>query len=530
MGDEEAPELTPLQKEYRKKKMANPAIYGNPVWDKEWSLSGLDLTEEELFKFKEVYSMADIEHIGYLGRRQFSDLLSIMNIEVDDDLLDKMFIEMDENGDGQIEFDEYISAMVNNIGKEQLDSVASLEMGSMGTRKWERGEIAWAANSGMMVITANLILAGFIYFQFVLVPLITSYFLVFLVAPVMDVFEFRPMSCGQKNQFCDLTEPDPDADPNEDPDARRYKSEFRRSVKGKPQGGLYDCFTTCKLPHGMTILMTLVVVFGGMFALGTLIWGEVSVLLADEEFVQELADFVDSIYDSLNASGVKIFRETTEGYTSDEISGIVGAFGGFFNSAALIFLLWVYLLAEKTDRRMFGDTNQILVEIENQVTNYIALKTVLSFVTGIVVGTILLIIGVKLAVMFGLLSFVLNYIPNVGSMIAMFLPMPLVIVDKGLSTGEKIAAFVGPGAVQGYVGNALEPMVFGKSLNMTPLSILMALVLWSSLWGLMGAILSVPMLGIQKICFSHANHPMAKYFITLIREDPTVDENAEASK
>merc|ERR1712028_38159 len=217
-----------------------------------------------------------------------------------------------------------------------------------------------------------------------------------------------------------------------------------------------------------------------------LIWGEVSVLLADEEFVQELADFVDSIYDSLNASGVKIFRETTEGYTSDEISGIVGAFGGFFNSAALIFLLWVYLLAEKTDRRMFGDTNQILVEIENQVTNYIALKTVLSFVT--------------------------------------------VIVDKGLSTGEKIAAFVGPGAVQGYVGNALEPMVFGKSLNMTPLSILMALVLWSSLWGRMGAILSVPMLGIQKICFSHANHPMAKYFITLIREDPTVDENAEASK
>merc|ERR1712195_217153 len=111
------------------------------------------------------------------------------------------------------------------------------------------------------------------------------------------------------------------------------------------------------------------------------------------------------------------FRETTEGYTSDEISGIVGAFGGFFNSVALIFLLWVYLLAEKTDRRMFGDTNQILVEIENQVTNYIALKTVLSFVTGIVVGTILLIIGVKLAVMFGLLSLVLNYIPNVGSMI-----------------------------------------------------------------------------------------------------------------
>ena len=108
MGDDEpAPELTDLQKEYRKKRMANPAIYANPIWDKEWDLSGLneELTEEELFKFKEVYSMADIEHIGYLGRRQFTDLLSILNIDVDDDTLEKMFMQMDENGDGQIEFD-----------------------------------------------------------------------------------------------------------------------------------------------------------------------------------------------------------------------------------------------------------------------------------------------------------------------------------------------------------------------------------------------------------------------------------------
>merc|ERR1712086_370269 len=262
---------------------------------------------------------------------------------------------------------------------------------------------------------------------------------------------------------------------------------------------------------------------------GMLIWGEVSVLLADEEFVQELTDFVDDIYDSLNASGLKILRETTDGYTSDEISGIVGAFGGFFNSAALIFLLWVYLLAEKTDRRMFGDSNQILVEIENQVTNYIALKTVLSFVTGIVVGTILLIIGVKLAVMFGLLSFVLNYIPNVGSMIAMFLPMPIVLVDDNLATWQKVLSFVGPGAVQGYVGNALEPVMFGKLLNMTPMSILFALVFWSSIWGLLGAILSVPLLGIQKICCSYANRPLAKIMLSMIREDATIDEAAEAA-
>ena len=208
---------------------------------------------------------------------------------------------------------------------------------------------------------------------------------------------------------------------------------------------------------------------------------------------------------------------------------MLSQFNAFFGQAALIFLLWVYILSEKTERLMFGDGGDsgpgILQEVEAQVTNYITLKTILSFVTGLVVAIILLVLQVKLAVMFGLLSFALNFIPNVGSMIAMFLPLPIVIVDKNLEMWQKIGAFVGPAIVQGYVGNALEPMVFGKSLNMTPLSILMALVLWSALWGLMGAILSVPLLGIQKICLTHANHPMAKYFLSLIREDPTVDEN-----
>merc|ERR1719310_1690437 len=189
----------------------------------------------------------------------------------------------------------------------------------------------------------------------------------------------------------------------------------------------------------------------------------------------------------------------------EEINGYVSVFSDFVNSAVLIFLLWIYLIAEKVNPTVFDPTNVILMEIENQAKNYIALKTALSFVTGVVVAIIMLALQVKLAVMWGILSFVLNYIPNVGSMIAMFLPMPLVIVDDSLSTGEKIMAFLGPGAVQGYVGNALEPMVFGKSLNMTPLSILAALVLWSSIWGLLGAILSVPMLGIQKITMNHAN-------------------------
>jgi hypothetical protein len=77
-------------------------------------------------------------------------------------------------------------------------------------------------------------------------------------------------------------------------------------------------------------------------------------------------------------------------------------------------------------------------------------------------------------------------------------------------------------------------MMFGKSLNMTPMSILAALVIWGSVWGIIGAILSVPMLTIQKILLTKANHPLAKHALGMIREDASIDENdpdgAEAKK
>jgi AI-2 transport protein TqsA len=432
----------------------NP-VFHNPDFQNadQWGL-----TNAELLKFQEIYAIADPDMIGKLGQHQFKRLLKLIKVEVSPQQLATMFEEMDENGDNEISFDEFVAAMASNLDAEQLAMATAIKPGASGTRRWTRGEICWAANKGIITIVSGMTIGAMIYFNFILVPLSMAYFLMFLVAPLMNGIEFK-----------------------------------------------------AGLPHGVGVILTLIIFFSTLAAIGFLVYGELSVMLLDDAFVKNLEDFVDDCYSSLNDSGIKVLRPEKDGYTPEEIGSYLSVLSNAVNSAVLIFLLWIYLIAEKVNPTVFDPTNKVLNEIENQASSYIKLKTVLSFVTGVIVAVILLALGVKLAVLWGILSFVLNFIPNVGSMIAMFLPMPVVIVDPALSQTKKILAFAGPGAVQGYVGNALEPMVFGKSLNMTPLSILSALVIWGSVWGLMGAILSVPLLGIQKILMQHTNHPMAKY-------------------
>jgi len=232
-----------------------------------------------------------------------------------------------------------------------------------------------------------------------------------------------------------------------------------------------------------------------------------------ENFVENLAVTMG------NCSRVPIFGAPDPGMEWGVFTGYVGMAVGFLNELVLVVLLAVYILLERPEGSTVGGDHRVALEIENMIKMYINLKTALSFGTGVLTATILLICEVPLAAVFGLMAFLLNYIPNVGSIIAMMCPVPIIILDENMSTTKKIIAFAGPALVQGYVGNALEPAVFGKSLNMTEMSVLLALVFFAGLWGLSGAVLSVPFLGIMKIVAHHTEHPLAKHFLGLVRAD-----------
>jgi predicted PurR-regulated permease PerM len=216
----------------------------------------------------------------------------------------------------------------------------------------------------------------------------------------------------------------------------------------------------------------------------------------------------------------KIFPRNKDGQTWAEFSSDIAAVGTMVSDTILVLMLAVFILLERPEGRTIQGDHKVMQKIEDMVKNYISLKTALSALTGLLVAIILELCNVKMGIIFGFLSFLLNFIPSVGSMIAMILPVPIIILDDNVAS--KSIALLGPAAIQGYVGNVLEPSVFGASLNITAMAVLLGLVFFSATWGLPGAVLSVPLLGGIKIVLHHTDHPLAKYFLVMIREDPTI--------
>ena len=137
--------------------------------------------------------------------------------------------------------------------------------------------------------------------------------------------------------------------------------------------------------------------------------------------------------------------------------------------------------------------DRLYAEVDRQVRQYLLLKTAVCLGVGLLVGVIFSLLQLELAFLFGLVTFVANYVPNVGAIFATVLPLPLVLLDPSVSGAQQLLAFLLPLGAHMLVGNVLEPKLFGSSMELHPVVVLLALAFWGSLWGVSGAILSVPL-------------------------------------
>jgi AI-2 transport protein TqsA len=199
----------------------------------------------------------------------------------------------------------------------------------------------------------------------------------------------------------------------------------------------------------------------------------------------------------------------------------------------LIFLFFLMLSSVKRDRPIGGAWG----EMEARIRAYLVTMTLLSGVTGLLVGAVLSIFGVPAAVLFGLMTFLLNFIPNVGSFISIVLLLPVVLLAPEFSTTHKVFAIAIPSAIQFAIGNFIQPKMMGDSMKLHPVVILMSLIFWGMLWGIVGAFLAVPITSIIRIACDR--HPLTRPIANLmagkldaLREEPiacVIADNTETA-
>lgn len=186
------------------------------------------------------------------------------------------------------------------------------------------------------------------------------------------------------------------------------------------------------------------------------------------------------------------------------ISATVSSVTQILTVAFIVFVYSGFLLAERAtfhhkfghlsdDPRTVANLRAILAQVSDRIGQYLALKTFVNVVLGVISWAMMTIVGVEFAAFWAVLIGLLNFIPYVGSFMGVLFPVLLSALQFG-DFGTVVLVLVVLTSAQIFVGNLLEPYVMGNSLNLSPSVILLGLATWSALWGVAGAILSVPIM------------------------------------
>ncbi|MCF8069727.1 MAG: AI-2E family transporter [Desulfobacterales bacterium] len=184
---------------------------------------------------------------------------------------------------------------------------------------------------------------------------------------------------------------------------------------------------------------------------------------------------------------------------------MLGMLSGVFTNGFMILLTVVFILLEAS-----GFPKKLQVAIKNpeqsmsgfsffleSVNRYLGIKTIFSLITGTVIWLWLTVLGVDYALLWGLLAFLLNYVPNIGSIIAAVPAVLMALVQIGF--GSALLAAGGYLVVNIVVGSVIEPKFMGKGLGLSTLIVFLSLVFWGWVLGPVGMLLSVPLTMIVKI-------------------------------
>jgi len=276
-------------------------------------------------------------------------------------------------------------------------------------------------------------------------------------------------------------------------------------------------------------LALIIVVFGLIFlfsGLAFLIGGTISSFSGNlSEYESALTNISNSFIQFLNEKGIKIPQDQLSNliqpakileFTANALNKLVNMMGNTF----LIFLIILFTLMEfgsfsvKAKAILIGSDKSgfYFSTILQNIRHYLGIKTLICLLTGILIYVALLIIGVDYPLLWALIAALMNYIPNIGSIIAGVPAVLFALVQLGLGGAFwTLGSFM---VVNNVLGNFLEPRIMGKSLGLSTLVVFLSLLFWGFMLGPVGMFLSVPFTMIIKIILEH--NDKTKWFAIIL--------------
>ena len=273
-----------------------------------------------------------------------------------------------------------------------------------------------------------------------------------------------------------------------------------------------------RIPKLLALLVTIVVTITVIAALVFLVvWGFGLVVKWQIANTDRFQSLYLQATDWLDGHGVSITSLVAESYNPGWIVSAVREIGGrgygliSFIVIAFAFIVLGLLevdIARRNIERLDNATlrRSLLAaaeDIAGKFQKYMIVRSTMSVLTGVVVWSFALVAGIELATAWGVIAFVLNYIPFIGPLFATVFPTLFVLVQSG-SWQACFAVFACLNFIQFFIGSYLEPRIAGAALSISPFIVLLAVFFWSFLWGIAGAFIGVPIIiAILAICEKH---------------------------
>ena len=265
-----------------------------------------------------------------------------------------------------------------------------------------------------------------------------------------------------------------------------------------------------RVPSVLAILMVVLLLLGVGLILGAVIGSSLTDFRQEvPAYSQKLSAMSERVQQWLSLRGFEIDAQQWQnsfdpGAVMKLVGSTLASFGNVMTNAVMILLTVIFILTENIGfgeklrlARGKGVSAEWLSKFSGSVHSYLAIKAAISAGTGVIIFIWLTILGVDYAVLWGLLAFLLNFVPTVGSFIAAVPAVLLALVQLGaVYAGLSLGGFI---VVNLVMGNVIEPRLMGKGLDLSPLVVFVSLVLWGWVLGPVGMLLSIPLTIMIKI-------------------------------